>query len=330
MKPLSQCIFCGNTEDKVVFDKEHVIPQHLRGRLIFEGAVCKPCNGILGATVDHQLDFYHEVLQASQLLGLSRLYDNLIRHRHNVTAKLNDEVELRSHLINNKLVIHPQDTSTNTRFYPGDSFAIPLEKNLISRAKKLHLSENATSEECRRVIAQLHKATSFETVNATLLGTSLTKRDGYVKTMIHPKQKGNALPLVGKIAYEILYLVGGHHFFTTPNLRPRLVSIINGDGVKGSTVYRAKSRSLKPLDFHSIRLISLTPQSFPYVEITFFGCLVFICFLNTPLHADFWCQFKEQFSCPDAIGMAYHQGVKDIWEHFSVIYPDGTHTTLKK
>lgn len=330
MKPLSQCIFCGNTEDKVIFDKEHVIPQHLRGRLIFKGAVCKHCNGILGATVDHQLDYYHEVLEAAQLLGLSRLNENLIHHRHNVTAKFDDGVELRSHLINNKLVIHPQDTSINTRFYPGDSFAIPLEKNLNSRAKKLYLSESAASEECRRVIAQLHEASSFETVNSALLGTSLTKRDGYVETMINPKKhKGNALSLVGKIAYEILYLVGGQNFFTTPNLRPRLVSIINGYDVKGCSVYRAKSQSSNPLDFHSIRLIALTPQLFPYVEITFFGFLVFVCFLNTPLHADYWCQFKEQYSCPDAIGMAYHQGVKDIWEHFSAIYPNGTHTTLK-
>lgn len=45
------CTFCQSQGPDTTFDREHVIPRSIGGRLFLDDFVCKPCNGWLGADV---------------------------------------------------------------------------------------------------------------------------------------------------------------------------------------------------------------------------------------------------------------------------------------
>jgi hypothetical protein len=225
-----RCIFCLRTDLETPFNKEHVIPDSLKGFLVLYKNVCFDCNSWLGRKVDAQILKVPEIADGFAILGFDKEHVKTIKRHFNITGQLDEEIKLKyGRLKKGEVIFPPQNLPDGSLITSeSDAFETLLKKlKRDKRRKNSGFTNERIESDLKELLRNYEKSNVGEKVVADDLG-SIIKRSSQPELRIEPKKKANILPLIAKIAYEFYFYISGVKFFNKENrdLRRDLRDII--------------------------------------------------------------------------------------------------------
>jgi hypothetical protein len=271
------CIYCTRTDNETAFSREHIIPQNIGGSLFFDDYVCTDCNSSLGANVDVEILKVPEVIDAFESLRIPYDKFGIVKRYYNVIGSF-DGLELRGRLTRKGFEFPPQTMPDGSMVAPEQGFAEPLTKSL-SRDQKLVRSGIPPEEikaEIQMLLEAYRNAKPGERVHSPPLRRALVKRSSELKVKLTTRDKPRVNPLIAKIAYEFLFLLGGRHLFEDENAE---TCDLLRDAIAGKRVQRLSVQRLQPdnTGYQPHHIVHLKNESsFLCIRILFFGSIYFV------------------------------------------------------
>ena len=220
MKPRYHCIFCFKTDLEVPFSVEHLIPDCIYGLLYFDNIVCKSCNDRFGYNVDLQILRLPEIANAFKELGYTKEYEIILKNNYNIKGKLGDGTEIKVYIKNGNIVLPHQKLADGSEIIPEDIAA----KNILTKLKRKNIKEQLgqtdkyIEDRFTEFWQEYEKLDIDQPLISDELDYGLKKRSDEIKAIVEPKKEANILPLIGKICYEMGYLISGERFYQKDNL----------------------------------------------------------------------------------------------------------------
>lgn len=305
---MGPCIFCFKSYPEVTFNKEHLIPDSLRGMLILNDYVCSACNSKFGSKFDHEILKNPEILSALENLELLSPCEKEKFINHNYKVKLHSaEVELGARAAKDGFTLHPQSLPNGSMIYNEKDYEEPLLKSLC---RDQHLNKSGiTLEQIKIEHSKLTKAyqqaSVGDKVESQSLGVVLVKRSNAFSIKLEPKGAGDVSRLIAKIAYEFGFIIGYRDFLSSENVaKPLHNFIVSGQPQKGLHVYRTITESQDYALSHYISFQCYNDHT--RIVVVFFGRIAYTliapCFENKILN-----RISETYECPDVVGVEYQQ-----------------------
>ena len=204
------CIFCFKTNLEVPFTTEHIIPASIKGNLVLNGYVCKPCNDLFGENVDIRILHVPDIANALNSLGYKDQYETIIKHNYNIKGKLSEGTELRGHIVDGEIKFPYQRLPDGSELIPEDEAERSILKKLKRDMglKKVGRTEEFIDSKFTDFWNDYKKSKLNKKLVSKDLQFGLIKRSAAViETSIEPIEKINILPLIGKIVYEMLFFL---------------------------------------------------------------------------------------------------------------------------
>lgn len=278
------CIFCGKTDKEVSFNREHLIPQSIGGKLYLDDCVCSLCNSFLGTKIDSEILKMPEILNAFESLNIKHDKDGILNRNYEITGSTDDNLELRyGKIIKNKLIFPAQKLPDGSIIVPEKEYPKKLIEMVKKdkRLKEAGLSEMFINQKLKELIDKYNKSNVGEKTVSPELGITLLKRYEIPKPNFNPKKKANILPLVSKIAYEFLFFIGGALFFKDENIKiqEQLIESINSGKPEKGLVFSRENPSFNTYKFLHFIFLEFYPN-FAIIRVVFFGHLQFMVLVN--------------------------------------------------
>ena len=321
----AMCIFCGRTDKDVEFNREHIIPKNIGGKLFLDDTVCVDCNSKLGAQVDAETLRLPDVLRAFEKLNIPHDGDGILNRHYNVTGQL-EEIELKfGRVQDNDFVFPEQRLADGSLITPEQNYFASLEK-VVRRDRRLReagLSVQEIRDELESLRCSYEHARSGDVVDCPRLGIAVRKRSDELRVGIAPRHEANINPLIAKIAYETLFLYGGAEWFSEENSELRqllLDSIDRTEMQRGIFVMRVEA-SMK--DYSPVHLIRLEPHSgLTILRVVFFGHIEYV-LTARPLSSVFVNNLKRLLQTGNLHAVVYQQQLDKSVKSFWTVTDDG-------
>ncbi len=316
------CMYCLRTDSEVEFNREHLIPQSIGGKLFIDDFVCSNCNSFLGSSVDSEILKLPDVLQALRQLKIP----------HDRTAILNRYYKIKGISETLELPAAATDSGYELRnvTMPDGSVVVSefdLKKVLAKtisrdeRLKHLDVSNSEVGEEIQNLLKEYDKAHPGEKIEWPALGRTLMKHSGKFKFKIVPDDQVNVERLVAKIAYEFILFVGATRLNNNLGIVESLRrQIATGDSQNPIFVTRIESpiEEIQPVHVIALEIIGNMTR----VEVVFFGNIDFV-LVGPPLSEHFFRPFDEKYGIKGARGVLYEQDIGDTRKKFGLFMEDG-------
>ena len=271
------CIYCTRTDKETAFSREHIIPQNIGGSLFFDDCVCRVCNSRLGANVDVEIMKFPEVIDAFENLAIPYDKFGIIKRYYNIIGSV-DGLELLGRLTKRGVEFPPQNMPDGSLVAPEKEFADLLVKSLSrdSDVVRTGMSPEKIKTEMQKLLEAYANANPGQTVHSARLRRNLVKRSGKVKIKLTARSRPRVDPLIAKIAYEFLFLLGGRHLFENENAETcgLVRDAIAGKSVQRLSVERLQSDNTAYQPLHIVYLKN--ESNFLCVRILFFYSIYFV------------------------------------------------------
>ena len=312
------CILCGRTHPDAQFNREHIIPQSVGGTLYMDDVVCTGCNSRLGAQVDSELLKLPDVLAALEALDIPHNRDGIINRHYSISGSA-DDVELLFGRKSGNAVSFPgqrlQDGSLVTPEHEG--FA-PIERT-VRRDKRLRetgASEQEITERLEELRTLYEEAQPGVMVQYPSLGIAFRKRSDKLSIDIVPRSQANVLPLIAKIAYEMLFFYGGPAFLSKENeeLRRELLIYVDSLGTDGKLFVMRSEAAIQ--EYQPVHLVRVKFSPVTIVRVAFFGHIEYV-LTAKPLDSGYSQFLAEKLGIAEILALDYQQGldssIKSFW-----------------
>ncbi len=319
---MGPCIFCFKNYPEVTFNKEHLIPDSLRGMLILNDYVCTACNSMFGSEFDHEILKNPEILSALEHLDLLTPCEREKFMNHNYKVKLySAEVELRARAAKEGFTLHPQLLPNGSMIYNENDFEEPLLKSLCrdQQLNKSGITLEQIKIEYSKLIKTYKQASIGDKVESQSLGVVLVKRSDAFSTKLEPKSSGDVSRLIAKIAYEFGFIIGYRDFLSSENVaKPLHNFIVSGQPQQGLHVYRDITESQYYNLSHYISFQCYDDHT--RIVVVLFGRIAYTLiapgFENKILN-----KVSEIYECPDVLGVEYQQDMEKDSVGFWALLP---------
>lgn len=319
------CIFCTRPDNEVQFNREHIIPQNIGGNLYLDNAVCVGCNSKLGAHVDTETLKMPDILKAFEVLNIPHDRNGILNRNYEIVGKIED-IELRFGKVRGREYSFPKQRLADGSLITPERDYFAALKQGVDRDKRLHevgLSKQEIEERLEELRRLYEQAKPGDEVAYPELGLRLRKRSDEIAINIAPREQANILPLIAKIAYEIIFFCGGREFFSRENLDLRqqlLTSIDRKEIQKGINVLRVEP-TLK--EFRPVHLIRLeVPHYVTMVRVAFFGHIEYV-LTAKPLSRALVENLKEKLKVADLYAIDYQQELDKPTKSFWTVTENG-------
>jgi hypothetical protein len=317
------CIYCTRTDNETTFSREHIIPQNIGGSLFFDDYVCRGCNSSLGANVDVEILKVPEVIDAFESLRIPYDRFGILKRHYNVIGSF-DSIELRGRLTRKGFEFSPQTMPDGSMVAPEQRFPEPLTKSL-SRDPDLARSGIPPEEvkaEIQNLLEAYANANPGETVHSPRLRRTLVKRSSKLKVKLTARDEPRVNPLIAKIAYEFLFLLGGRHLFEADNAETCdfLLDAIAGKTVQGLSVHRLQPHNRGYQPFHIVHIKN--EPNFLCVRILFFSSIYFV-LISQPVSPVMFAELSDKMNATVA-GVEFQQCLDRNAKAFWAVMEDGT------
>ena len=275
----SICIFCGRDNTQISFNKEHIIPQNIHGSFFIDDCVCTECNSILGSQVDSELLKIPEVLDSLDKLNLKHDKEKILNLHYTIKGIAKD-IELNYGKMKGTKFIFPEQIQPDGSIITPDSTYITVLEKSIKRDKRIKDAGISISDidiNIEKLKEEYKSTTPGDTLSFPNLGIAIKRRLDNLKIKIQPRRVAIIEPLIAKIAYEFLFLLGGSEFFSDDNIKIQtqlLNTIIKKKSQKGIHILRLEPLYSIPQPVHLIRIELLRYST--TVRVSFFGYIEYI------------------------------------------------------
>jgi hypothetical protein len=321
------CIFCFRSNNEIDFSKEHIIPKSIGGTLILDGYVCVECNSTLGAKVDHQILKLPEIITAFEKLKIEHNKDQIINKNYDITGKIDDNIQLRGGKVKAGKIRFPTQNLNDGSIIAPDNEIYNVLNKIIMRDKQLKnvgLSDNFIKMKFAEFLLKYNSSNKGEYTSCPELGVALLKRDDKSpNTTFEPKGNFNLLPLIAKIAYEFIFLIGGSQFFSNENqeLVDQLIQSINTGKVAGGLYYSREKSNFD--DYENLHFIFLEfYPHFTIVRVILFGYIQYM-ITGAKLSSDYIKNLEEKLNIENIFSISYQQILDNPSQSFWVNTFDG-------
>lgn len=130
-----RCIYCLKDDLEVTFNREHIIPQNIGGKLFMDDVVCKSCNSYLGANIDNEILKIPIVLDALKRFNISQDSSLLLNAFYKIKGTLNG-ITLRARATASGFEIIDQNLLDGSILSSDDKIEDKI-KRIIHRDKRL-------------------------------------------------------------------------------------------------------------------------------------------------------------------------------------------------
>lgn len=267
------CIYCARTSDETPFNREHVIPQSVGGRLYLDDCVCTKCNSRLGIEVDAQLLKLPDIIRAFEALGWDQQRGRAMKH-FNVTGDLSGQELKHGRFTGSGFSFPPQEMRDGSVVVPEAEYFDHLRK-MVSRDERLRtagLSNEEISQRLEDLRARYDAAEPGSMVEAPELGRSLLKRREAIPVTVAPRAVPKVDRLIAKVGYEFIFFVAGLALFHEENskLQGLLHAAVTNDSLQpGLFIMRVEPQIKEFIPLHLIRLEF--PNYMTLLRVGFFG-----------------------------------------------------------
>ena len=221
------CIYCWKTAEQVSFNREHVIPYSIMGRLVLENYVCAACNSWLGSNVDDHILRLPAILTAVAKFADTATHDRVLKHNYNVKLVSESGSEFVGHASAQNLALLTQQHPIHGMIYSETSARESLRKTL-ERKHGAEISKDGLAAEADRIAAWMTQAEHGEEIQSPFFETPFRKYAEMLQAKVEPRTQANIAPLIAKIAYEFIFITSFKKLFTTDDLEDRLRRTIAG------------------------------------------------------------------------------------------------------
>lgn len=319
------CIFCSRTEKDISFHREHIIPDSIGGTFFIDNAVCSKCNSDLGAHIDSEILKLPDILTAFDALGIQHDRNGILNRHYNITGETYG-MELRFGKANGRAFSFSNKRLPDGSLITTEHNWFDVCKRTVTRDEKLRAA-GITEQEIEHALEGLRQlyeqAQNGEFVDCLELGLKLRKLGGPSSVNIVPKAKANIEPLIAKIAYETLFLIGGAEFFSEENRNLRLqlrTSIDTQEIQKDIFVMRVEPVIKEYSPVHLIRLEF--PDYITIIRVIFFGRIEYV-LVTKPLSRVFADNLKQSLRVDNLYALDFQQEISKHTKSFWAVTTDG-------
>ncbi|MBN2563623.1 MAG: hypothetical protein JXQ75_22110 [Phycisphaerae bacterium] len=315
------CIYCWRTERQVSFDREHIIPESIHGRLALQDHVCVECNRWLGAHVDHHILRIPDILAAQAEFAGKTTHDRVLKHNFNVRLVSGTGAEFLAHAKGQHLELLTQAHPIHGMIYAQSSARESLRKHL-RREYRGRIEQDKLEEELERICQWLAEAPHGEELHSPLFASAFKKYAETLQAKVEPKATPNVKPLIAKIAYEFIFFTAFNKLFTTTDLARRLLeTITSSEREQKVFVNRIKPRFQQLQPFHFIKFFRY--GDYARVDVGFYGFVHYVLFAAVVLPKDFFQNLSEHFDFPEMVGIQYEYHFANSAHGFWAFGTDG-------
>jgi len=321
----AMCIFCRRTDNEVKFNREHIIPENIGGKLFLDDSVCEDCNSKLGTRVDSETLKLPDILKAFDKLNIPHDKDGILSKHYNVTGQLGG-IELKfGRVKDNDFVFPPQRLADGSLMAPEEYYFNSLEKVAMrdTRLQEASLTLQQIRDELESLRRSCENARGGDKVDCPRLGIAVRKHSDQLHIEVAPRNKANINPLIAKIAYEMFFVCGGAEWFSKENSELRhllLDSIVKMKIQRGVFVMRAEASMA---DYAPVHLIRIEPHSgLTILRVVFFGHIEYV-LTARPLSSDFVSNLKRSLQIDNLRAFVYQQQLDKLVKSFWSLTNDG-------
>ena len=277
------CIYCLRNEDLVTLNREHIIPQNIKGNLFLDDCVCTKCNSWIGANVDTEALKLPKTLEALDKFNIHHDKDIIFRQSYDIKGKsTKSDLSLKGLMKNGEVYFPPQEVENGSLVAPDGEIDKILRK-MSTRDKRLinaGLDKPYIFRELKKFKHTYDQAKPGEKIEWPNIGRAVKRRSEKIEIKIKPKTELKMEKLIAKIAFEFLFFVGGIGFFKQfdVDIGAQLIYTISGNNPpRDVLIYRAKPEIIDLIPVHLIRFETSNTSSM--FRISFFGSIEYHCIL---------------------------------------------------
>jgi len=318
---MNTCIYCLRNEEEVRFNREHLFPESVGGKLFMDDFVCEECNSTLGSEVDILIFGIPEILECLDNLEIEYSRRNIYQKLYEVRAVLGDQI-FTARATDDGFDVTNQVLEDGSLIVGDDDFHQSFTKSVLRdhEVQNSPLTKEEVQEEIRRLLQEYKEAEVDTVLESGLIGRKLIKRSNTIKIQSKPRKNIMVERLIAKIAYEFLFFIEAHKASSIITFLEDLFGIIN-TGVSQGTVFisRQVPPEDQPSDYHAISLDTLSGCT--RIEVIFFGHISFL-IIGPKLPSDFFDAYNVQFG-QDIYGVLFEQDITKTNKKFALIIQDG-------
>jgi len=318
-----RCIYCAKNESEVRFNREHIIPQNIGGKLYFDDFVCVDCNSFFGSNVDIEILKLPEVLSAFESLKIPHNKSGILNRFYNIRGIMAG-IALNSRAVQDGFEIIDQDLLDGSRLTSNDKIEEKISK-IIHRDKRLKevgMTTDAINKELTQLLRTYKKSRPGDKINWPKLGISLLNREDKIDFKVKKNDKINVERLISKIAFEFFFFVSYHTFSSNIHfLEPLYKHIVTGTQQKELFISRLESESSDYMPYHAITLELFGGHS--RIQVIFFGKIIYS-LIGPPISDDTFTDISKKLNCDGVVGILYEQDLMPTKKKFGLFMNDGS------
>lgn len=318
---MNTCIYCLRNEEDVKFNREHLIPESVLGKLFIDNYVCEECNSTLGTEVDILIFGIPETLICLKYLGIKFNRKKIYQKLYEVRAVVGEQI-FNARATTDGFSVINQELDDGSFIVADTDFHKSFTKSVLrdSEVSKATITEKEVRNEIDRIILEYEKTEVDTVLESSLLGRKIIKRSEKIEYQSRPRKKILIERLVAKIAYEFLFFIGAPKARTIVPLLEDLFQLLNTGNSQGSLfISRQVPPEDKPKDYHVISLDTLCGCT--RIEVIFFGYISYL-IIGPVLPTDFFEAYEDQFG-QKIYGVLFEQDIIQTKKKFALIIEDG-------
>lgn len=305
------CIFCQDRGRPLEFSREHVIPESIEGQLVICNSVCIECNSKLGSHVDVQIQREPSIIEALNTMGRHAQIERVLRHNFTTLMESPAGTKLIARCVEGTVAPIPQPHPFYSMIYPENEARRILNKKVDRAVRDGRLSSEEAAIENNRFAGWENTARPGDTFD-TALGPSIKIHREPFRVVHKAKEKARTRKLIAKMAYEFMFLLGGHSFLQD-NVFSALRDCINEPSPHVSPVFCERiqaTESALPTLHHSI-LFMRQKSGRPLVVVGFYGSVQYLLTISEPLPLGFFDALSKMTRCAQIEGVKYVYSIED-------------------
>jgi len=318
-----RCIYCARPDSEVIFNREHILPQNIGGKLYFDNLVCKFCNSFLGSNVDNEILKLPETLDAFKHLEIPHDRPKILNRYFKIRGFLG-RLRLKAKAKNDGFQIIDQELLDGSKLTSNENLEERL-KTIIHRDKRLNeagLTSDEINKEIKKILKSYHKLIPGEDLLWSKLGVRLVNREEKIRFEIEKNDNVNIDRLISKIAFEFFFFTSYHTFASNIQfLEPLYKQIITGCQQSELSISKLQTQSTEYKPYHAISLELF--EGHTRVVVVFFGKIIYS--LIGPALADStFTEISNKLEIDKITGVLYEQDLKPTRKKFGLFMKDGS------